>query len=50
MLVRLAATSAKTMTGDSIIQAATLLDDERRAARIRAARSRAEIEAALKDP
>lgn len=48
ILVMLAATSAKTMTEDSIIQVATLLDDEERVARTRAARSRAEIEAALK--
>lgn len=44
--VMLAATSAKTMTENSIIQVATLLDDEEQVARIRAARSRAEIEAA----
>ena len=45
ILVVLAATSAKTMNEESIVQVATLFDDEPRIERIRAAKSRADLEA-----
>jgi PTS system ascorbate-specific IIA component len=47
VLVMLAASSAKTMNEEAIVQVATLLDDEARVQKIRAARTRADIEAAL---
>lgn len=45
ILIVLAATSAKTMNEESIVQVATLFDDDDRVRRIRAATSRAELEA-----
>jgi ascorbate PTS system EIIA or EIIAB component len=44
LLITLAATSAKTMNEDAIVQIVTLFEDEDRIAAIRAARTRAEIE------
>lgn len=49
ILITLAATSAKTMNEESIVQVATLFDDEERIERIRAARSRADLEAIFAD-
>ncbi|MDR3440022.1 PTS ascorbate transporter subunit IIA [Telmatospirillum sp.] len=49
ILITLAATSAKTMNEESIVQVATLFDDEERVARIRNARNHAEIERILGD-
>lgn len=45
ILVTLAATSAKTMNEDAIVQVATLFEDEDTVARLRAATTRAELEA-----
>lgn len=44
ILILLAATSAKTMNEESIVQVATLFDDEARIEEIRAAKSRADLE------
>jgi len=44
ILITLAATSAKTMNEDAIVEVATLFEDENTVARIRAAKTRAEIE------
>jgi ascorbate PTS system EIIA or EIIAB component len=48
ILLTLAATSAKTMNEEAIVQVVTLLDDEDRVAGIRAARTRADIETILR--
>ncbi len=45
ILITLAATDAKTMNEESIVQVATLFDDEARIDRIRAAKTRADLEA-----
>jgi ascorbate PTS system EIIA or EIIAB component len=45
ILITLAATSAKTMNEEAIVEVATLFEDEETIARIRAARTRADIEA-----
>lgn len=44
VLVTLAATDAKTMTEQSIVEVVTLLDDEERVRQLRAARTRADLE------
>jgi PTS system ascorbate-specific IIA component len=49
ILVTLAATDAKTMTEDSIVAVATFLDDEDRIRRLRAAKTRADLEAIFAD-
>ena len=43
ILVTLAATDARTMTEESIVEVVTLLDDEARIERLRAARTRADL-------
>lgn len=45
ILITLAATDAKTMNEESIVQVATLFDDDARIDRIRAAKTRADLEA-----
>lgn len=45
ILITLAATDARTMNEESIVQVATLFDDEARIDRIRAAKTRADLEA-----
>lgn len=45
ILITLAATDAKTMNEESIVQVATLFDDDARIERIRAAKTRADLEA-----
>lgn len=49
ILITLAATDAKTMTEESIVAVATFLDDEDRIRRLRAAKTRADLEAIFAD-
>jgi PTS system ascorbate-specific IIA component len=49
ILITLAATDAKTMNEDSIVAVATFLDDEERIRRLRAAKTRADLEAIFAD-
>jgi PTS system ascorbate-specific IIA component len=49
VLITLAATDAKTMNEESIVEVATLLDDEARVRRIRAAKTRADLEAVFSE-